>query len=132
MTENKETLIAEWFRKAQHDLETAQLLYKNEGYTEIIAFHIQQALEKYLKGYLIANGCKLRKIHDLEDLLSAAIEFDPTFADFLNVCRKATKYYMDSRYPIGGVEDYTCEEIKQTLDVAIRLVSKIKKISRAG
>ncbi len=126
MLQSKEKLVAEWFNKGQHDLETAQLLYQQEGYPEIIALHIQQALEKYLKGYLIANGWQLRKIHDLEELLNSAIKFDASFADFLDVCRRATKYYMDSRYPIGEVEDYTIKEIKGLLDMAVKLIVRIK------
>ncbi|GIV15064.1 MAG: hypothetical protein KatS3mg022_0499 [Armatimonadota bacterium] len=40
----------EWFVRGDHDIETAQLLYDQDGYTDSIAYHIQQAMEKYLKG----------------------------------------------------------------------------------
>ncbi|MCB7130102.1 MAG: HEPN domain-containing protein, partial [Candidatus Brocadiales bacterium] len=37
-----------WFERGSHDIETAQLLLDRQGYTDIIAFHIHQAVEKYL------------------------------------------------------------------------------------
>ena len=39
----------EWFERGLHDIETAQLLYDERGYTDSIAYHIQQAIEKYLR-----------------------------------------------------------------------------------
>ena len=40
----------EWFERGRRDMETAQLIYEQHGYTDAIAYHIQQAVEKYLKG----------------------------------------------------------------------------------
>jgi HEPN domain-containing protein len=37
--------VTEWFERGDHDIETAQLLYDERGYTDTIAYHIQQALE---------------------------------------------------------------------------------------
>jgi len=46
----------EWFERGRHDIETAQLLYEERGHTDSIAYHIPQAREKYLKGYLVVHG----------------------------------------------------------------------------
>ncbi|HUT04931.1 MAG TPA: HEPN domain-containing protein [bacterium] len=48
----------EWFERGRHDIETAQLIYEQYGYTDSIVYHIQQAIEKYLKGYLVLRGRK--------------------------------------------------------------------------
>jgi HEPN domain-containing protein len=47
-------IVKQWMEKADHDLGTAQLtfLYLQE-YRDTIAFHCQQAAEKYLKSYLL-------------------------------------------------------------------------------
>ena len=49
-------LIAEtkaWFVKAQHDLRVCDLVLKNEPQlTDQIVFHVQQAAEKAMKGFL--------------------------------------------------------------------------------
>lgn len=46
MVKGYKTQAAEWFEKGDHDIETAELLYEEKGYTDIIAYHIQQAIEK--------------------------------------------------------------------------------------
>ena len=33
---------SEWFDRGNHDIETAQLIYDNHGYTDSITYHIQQ------------------------------------------------------------------------------------------
>ena len=45
--------------------------------TDDAAFRLQQAIEKYLKGFLLARGWRLRRIHDLGVLLSEAVRHDP-------------------------------------------------------
>ncbi|MBI5327701.1 MAG: HEPN domain-containing protein [Deltaproteobacteria bacterium] len=67
----------EWFEKGRHDIEGARLLLERGHFTDTIAMLIQQALEKYLKGYLISHGWKLQKIHDLMPLLAEASKFNP-------------------------------------------------------
>lgn len=91
----------EWFERGRHDIETAQLLYDERGYTDSIAYHIQQAVEKYLKGYLVLHGKKPPKIHELDSLLNHIAAFDDSFNDFLELCEKASRYYIEDRYPPG-------------------------------
>ena len=81
----------EWFERGLHDLETAQLLFDEQGYTDSIAYHIQQAIEKYLKGYLVFNGKKPPRIHELDTLLNHIGRFDDSFNGFLELCEKATR-----------------------------------------
>jgi len=58
----------DWFSKARQDLRTVEILLRERGDAEVIGFHLQQTVEKYLKGYLLAQGWKLERIHDLEVL----------------------------------------------------------------
>ncbi|MBI4831493.1 MAG: HEPN domain-containing protein [Candidatus Lindowbacteria bacterium] len=101
----------EWFERGRHDIETAQLLYDEQGYTDSIAFHIQQAIEKYLKGYLVLQGRKPPRIHELDALLKQVSNFDNSFADFLDFCEKASNYYIESRYPPGPPPQYEYEDL---------------------
>jgi hypothetical protein len=41
----------DWFAKARQDIRTVEILLREEGDTEVAGFHLQQAVEKYLKGY---------------------------------------------------------------------------------
>jgi len=118
----------EWFERGEHEIETAQLLYEAQGYTDAIAYHVQQAIEKYLKGYLILNGEKPPRTHDLGALLNLVSRFRPDlYAPFIELCEKATRYYIESRYPPGPPAVYDRSEIKTDLDLAWRLVKLIRE-----
>lgn len=56
MDEGLKRQAQEWFERGDHDIETAQFLYGESGYADVIACHIQQAIEKYLRGYLVLQG----------------------------------------------------------------------------
>lgn len=46
--------IQAWIEKADHDLGTAKIVFMHiPEYYDIIAFHCQQAVEKYIKALLI-------------------------------------------------------------------------------
>ena len=115
----------EWFERGRHDIETAQLLYDEQGYTDSIAYHIQQAIEKYLKGYLVLNGKKPPKIHELDTLLNHVMRFDSSLNSFLELCEKASRYYMEDRYPPGPVVEYQYNQIKADLDEAWELIRRV-------
>jgi len=115
----------EWFERGRHDIETAQLLYNEQGYPDSIAYHIQQAVEKYLKGYLVLHGQKPPKIHELDALLNRIAAFDDSFNDFLELCEKASRYYIEDRYPPGPLVEYEYNEIKADLDKAWELIRNI-------
>lgn len=116
----------EWFKRGDHDVETAQLIYDEKGYTDSIAYHIQQGIEKYLKGYIVLNAIKPPRIHELDTLLDIISDFDNSFEDFLELCIKASKYYIEDRYPPGPPQDYSYEEIKKDLDKTWDLIKIIK------
>jgi HEPN domain-containing protein len=56
-------------------IEVAQFFHDHDHYTDAIALRIHQALEKYLKGFLLKNGWTLQKTHDLINLASQAGNF---------------------------------------------------------
>lgn len=58
----KRQIVKEWFNKGEKDIKDAEFLFKNNRAFETISFHIQQAAEKYLKGFLISKGKKLEMI----------------------------------------------------------------------
>ena len=56
---------ADWFRVGDRDLRRARYLLEGSDH-EGAAFFVQQAVEKYVKGFLLARGWTLRRIHDIE------------------------------------------------------------------
>ncbi len=123
-------LPAEWFAQGDLDIQAVEILLAQNGPLEIVAFHLQQAVEKYLKGFLLASGWNLRRIHDLEVLLQEAIARDADFAAFLPSCQRITEYYIETRYPMGfstPLEPDTLKDDLKTLYTLILLIrSKVK------
>lgn len=122
---DKESLIpVDWFRKADADIKTVEILLSQGGDTEISAMHVQQAIEKYLKGYLLAEGWKLRKTHDLPELLDEAVRYSPGLEEFRSLCEGATVFYFEAKYPFFK-DKPTAEEVNELL---IRVKEMVKLI----
>jgi len=123
---NKKKITEEWFERAKHDIEGAKLLFKEGHFTDTIAHLIQQAVEKYLKGFLIFYGWKLEKTHDIEKLITQATKYRPAFRKYLDFARRVTAYYIEDRYPPGPPIEYSKKEIKQSLEMAKKIIEEIK------
>lgn len=121
----KNQLVEEWLERGKRDLETAKLLISSNDYFDIILFHIHQAVEKHFKGLLISRGWMLKKVHDLEVLITEAIKFDDSFKEYLDFGRKLTGFYFEGRYPPGPISTYSKEEIKKILNIAEGVIEKI-------
>ncbi|MBL7066010.1 MAG: HEPN domain-containing protein [Anaerolineae bacterium] len=133
MDEGLKQQAQEWFERGDHDIETAQFLYGEGGYTDVIAYHIQQAIEKYLKGYLVLKGQRPPWVHELDTLLNLVSQLEPDlYPQFIDLCEKATRYYIEERYPPGPLTQYSLEEIKADLDLAWQLVSSIRQRAEPG
>lgn len=88
----------DWREAARRDWNrVSALLGLNDA--EAAAFFLQQALEKYLKAYLLQRGWKLRKIHLLHVLLEEALVHEPSLAGFRDLCERVAGYYLTERYP---------------------------------
>jgi len=121
----KESLTPEdWFRKADADIQTVEILLSHGGDMEMAAMHIQQAVEKYLKGYLLSTGWKLDRIHDLVALLDEAAKRDTAFERFRQFCESVNAFYFEARYPFM-VPPPPEEEVKNFLEQAKQLIEFI-------
>ena len=125
MSEAEIIPIADWFAQGDMDVRSAEILLAQDGPLPVIAFHVQQAVEKYLKGFLLHTGWPLRRIHDLETLVQEAIARDADFAPFLAPCQRITEYYIETRYPIGIHTLLQQETVEADLETARQLVALI-------
>lgn len=119
--------VKEWIERGERDLAAAELLFDQSEYFDVVLFHLHQAVEKFLKGFLIHSGWRLKKIHDLETLITEAIDFDGAFEKYLDLARKLTAFYYQERYPPGPVSLYSKEETAQILEETKELISKIRR-----
>jgi len=128
MDEGFKQQAIEWFERGDRDIETPQLLYDERGYTDAIAYHIQQAIERYLKGYLVLHGRKPPRIHEVDSLLETASQLRANLYErFIDLCERASRSYVEDRYPPGPPADYSYEEIEADLGSAWELVKLIRR-----
>lgn len=120
-------VVQEWFAKADSDFDQAKFLLKSKRPLEYVAYFLQQAAEKYLKGFLISNGWELEKIHNLDKLIKECSKFDKVFLKFIPLFRKISRFYFESRYPIGYEVEYTSTEINQALGEVKNLIRYVKE-----
>jgi hypothetical protein len=93
----------DWRLLAERDMSVADHLAENMRPvpTEIIAFHCQQAVEKYLKGSLVILGEEPPYIHDLDRLCKFAENHRPSFVSISSPCAIINYFSVQPRYDLG-------------------------------
>ena len=118
----------EWFELAKSDIEAAQFLLKMRPKpNEIIAYHCQQAAEKYMKGFLVLHGQKPPRTHDLAALNEKCSTIDSRFAEMYEACLELTEYAVDVRYP-GHIE-LQDRDVDQALIHSKRICSLVERLT---
>lgn len=118
-----------WLRKAEADLRAAEKLLKYGEEAWIIAFHAQQALEKYLKAYLVYHQKRFRKTHNILDLLDLCIEIDKGFAELEKYdLERFIAYAVEYRYPTPSEASYeeALEAVKTAKEIKEFILSKLR------
>ena len=116
----------DWLALAEKDLLRVTRSLRDKD-PELAAFCLQQAVEKFLKAFLLSKGWKLRRIHDLEALLDDAIAYDSSLDQFRNACQKITNYYVVERYPLTVEAEFTLDEVRTSLEAAGQLIEKLRR-----
>jgi len=96
---------ADWFYSAADRLKVADLAWAGEGLTQSGIELLQEGVERYLKGFLVASGWRLKKTHDLDVLLIEAIRFDARFNQFQALADELTRDFFAQHYPGGDWTD---------------------------
>lgn len=96
-----------------------------DGDAEGAGLFLQQALEKFLKAYLLGKGWKLRKVHTLQSLLDEAADHDEMIRPFRGLCEQVSAFYLAERYPTLGGTGLELEEVKPLLPEARALITTL-------
>ena len=133
MNEATIDFIKQWLLKANEDLLVVDKLTEYEIIaTSSVCFHCQQAVEKFLKAFLIANGVDVKKTHNIEYLLSESADFDKDFTDIDP--KELSDFGVDVRYP-GDMfvpdQDETLEYKNLAFEIKDIVESKIDKILKS-
>lgn len=112
-------IIREWLDKADEDMRICEELMNNEEFADAIAFHAQQAAEKYLKALWEFFDLEIIKAHDLyflkEELVKKTESIDELSDEELSFL---TQFAVDFRYP---GEKATMEEARKAHKIASRV-----------
>jgi len=122
--------IKQWLLKANEDIFVVEKLTEKEIIAPSSAcFHCQQAVERFLKAFLIANNIGIIKTHNIEFLLSECSDIDPDFAEIDP--KELSDFGVDTRYP-GDIyipdEKETLFYKNITLDIKNLVENKINEI----
>ena len=99
-TPDLKKLIHDWLTFAKENLLYAKAgMHADFSPYHTVCFLCQGSAEKYLKGYLISKGWQLKKIHDLDESLADAIEFDSDFVELFPGAEILNEYITEGRYP---------------------------------
>lgn len=111
----------QWVRKAEEDWRGANDLATGEPpLRDLICFHCQQAVEKYLKAVLQENGAPVPKIHDLDDLLDLVLPFGGTLAPLRRGLHSLGRFAVEYRYPGPRAT-------KRGMDAALRHTARVRR-----
>jgi HEPN domain-containing protein len=115
--------IAEWFWIADEDKRSAELIYKDNNLSNTLAYyHCCQAVEKYLKGYLISKNKSFAKDHNLVTFINKCIEFNSCFKDVISECERMAITYKGLRYPGRLIPT------QADMNFAFELTNKVKQL----
>jgi len=114
-------IAKKWIEKADRDLLSARKLFE-EGIYDYALFHAQQAIEKYLKAFLVSRNRPLRKTHDISWLIEQCAKIDPDFLKLYDIGA-------DELYPIGIEVRYptSTEVLREDIEEAIEIAKKVGK-----
>ena len=115
------SLLREWIEKADADLRVAELMAAeaalNLRIREIVGFHCQQAVEKYLKALLTRCQIEFPKTHDIETLLGLLERVDRSSGEAMREADWLSPFGVKVRYPGDAPEMLPGDEAK-ALDLA--------------
>ncbi len=131
MNDELSAYVQEWFKKANNDLRNAEILLNcGDDYIpyDTLCFHCQQAVEKYIKGYIIYIGSDFPKTHNLADLIGICNQTDTSFSKYIIEVEKLTPYAVEIRYPDDFYmpsEDEAREAYKIASEIKLFIKEKI-------
>jgi len=119
--------VEKWLEKASNDLKAAEHLLAVSGLSDIICFHSQQAVEKYLKAVLADQQVEIPKTHDLEALLELTGLGDAEIGMSVDDITTLTRYSAESRYPVN-LPMLSLEDANNALELAKKVRDAIRKV----
>jgi len=113
------SFVRQWLLKANEDIAVIDRLMEFEIIAKgAVGFHCQQAVEKYLKAFLIYHGKDIARTHNIEYLLAECGIIDEDFLaiDPMNL----TDFAVELRYP-GDMYEPGENELRQFREIVFQV-----------
>lgn len=92
--------VQQWLDKARKDLKAAEVLQKSDLEDfDNVAFHCQQAVEKYIKALLVLYQIEIRKTDDIGVLRKQLARVEKSLSEALGPADVLTPHGAGLRYP---------------------------------
>ena len=111
--------LKNWLEKAGEDLKVAKhelALPDDEMVSSAICFHCQQAVEKYIKAFLVANQMEFGKTHNLEYLIELASSKSPEISDV--EIGNLSFFAVNARYPDSEFIELGRDDCQKAVQIA--------------
>ncbi len=112
--------VNRWILKAENDLKNIELQINTKTIIpDTACFHAQQAVEKFLKAFIVYNSTEPERTHKIEKLLEKCAKIDSSFMEYSFAVR-LTEYAVEARYP----DDYyeiTTGEVTEAYNIALKI-----------
>jgi HEPN domain-containing protein len=126
-------VVREWLAKADEDLDFAKInLEEDNKFYSQICFHFQQAVEKYLKAFIVAYDLEFEKMHNLIVLLKICGKKDSSLLSLMEECELLNAAYIDTRYPVHWPTDYSKKKAVRLREAAEKIALIIKELLSKG
>jgi HEPN domain-containing protein len=130
-----ESLLREWIEKAEADLEAAERLASDVASSarlrEVVGFHCQQTVEKYLKVLLTFYQVEFPKTHEIKRLLALVSRANSEAADALSGAKWLGPFGVDVRYPGDAAEMLPGDEVR-AIEIARLAKAVVRQILDEG
>ncbi len=112
-----------YLKKAQEDEALLDEVINSPRISDsVFGFHCQQAAEKLIKALLSFRGSRIRKTHDLLELIDLLIDYGYVIPEYLNNLEILTPYAVEFRYQLFPM----VEEMKLDRQEARVLIVKLR------
>ncbi len=113
-------------KKGNEDLRTVRLVMAANGPYAVACFHCQQAVEKYMKAFLVSRGVSYPFTHDLQELAEACESGEPSLLLNSPDVVALTAYAVQLRYDDNPT--VTRADARQASQVAQRACAMVLRL----
>jgi HEPN domain-containing protein len=117
-----------WVRFAETDFRTSEHLFVTLDIPEVVCFHAQQCIEKYLKAALAEADRSIPRTHNLGTLYQLVKDLIPELDAYSANLIRVSAFAVGTRYPSADESD---EDFSEVVELAVQTMEIVRQFIRA-